>query len=468
MSTIAPNRPGFDLAAERAVIGACLKNIDAVFDAAELLSPDDFHDPSHGHLFAAMLELVQRGEKAITTITVAACLREHGIGPDTITPEYIQDCKSKGDLAGLVSHAKIVAGYGQKARMWRTAREIEELCLSDDPADEVVPISEAKLFAVAHRRSQTGSMRTVDEMLPDWLDKIEERWRRFEAGKTTIGYSTGLKTVDYRMDGLVRGRLYVLAAPPAAGKTALAELMAESAACDEGDAVLMFSMEMSWLEMMDRFMASRGGIPANAIKNGNLCDEDWGRINKVREQAKNWRLIVETAKSLSLTDIIAKVRRVAAKYGDDFGLVVIDYFQLLNFVAAHAARTNQNEASVMEKVSNGLKDIAGEYNVAVVVLSQLVKAARDYSHEPGSADLYGTGGLQAAADVVMFVYRPDLDANNPNAQDLAYVKIDKNRHGTFPHVIPVTFLKRYAKFQDNPEALAEMRAEQSQPEVEVF
>lgn len=449
---MAANQPPFDLEAERAVVGACLQNLDAIFDAAELVAPEDFHATANGHLFAAMIDMVQGGQQIIDPITVGSYLRSRGIGPDVVSPDYMDACRAAcPNPAGVASYAKPVADHGQKIRMWRTANEIAAMCLSDASAAEIIPAAEAKLFDVAHRRSQKGKARTISEMLPAWEAEIEKRKARSDEGKT-VGYSTGLKALDKLMDGLVRGRLYVVSAPPAGGKTSLAELFMESVTCDEGDVGLMFSKEMTWLEMMDRFMASRGRIPANAIKSGQLCDADWERVETVRANAAKWRLVVDTSKDLTVTDIVARVRRTAAQYGDELGLVVIDYFQLVNFLGTTATRLGQNLSDVMARVSKAFKDMAGEYNVAVVVLSQLVKSARNYAHEPTGADLLGTGGLEADADVIMMASRPGLDPENPTAStDAAKIKIVKNRHGPFPVTADVVFLERYVKFEDLPE-----------------
>lgn len=451
-----------DPRSEMAVIGACLQNLDAIFDAAELVTPEDFHSTTNGHLFAAMLDMVGNGQKTIDTVTVGSYLRARGIGPDVVSPDYMDDCKAMCENPSAVAeYAEPVSDYGQKLRMWRTAKEIEAACMSPAKASAVIPEAEAKLFAVAHRRpSKTGKARTLAEMLPDWLAAIEQRRTRSDSGKTTVGYSTGLKALDEKIDGLVRGRMYVVSAPPAGGKTSLAELFLESVTCDELDVGLFFSQEMTWLEMMDRFMASRGGILADVIKTGQLCDEDWERVETVKAHATEWRLVVDTSKDLTITDIVARVRRHAAQYGDDLGVVVVDYFQLMNFAVAQAGRTNQNLSDVMARVSKAMKDMAGEYNVAVVVLSQLVKSARSHSHVATGADLMGTGGLEADADVVLMVSRPELDPNNPvAATGLANINVVKNRHGKWPAVAEVAFLGRYASFADLPDMPANDPAE---------
>jgi replicative DNA helicase len=446
---VSSDQPDFDLNAERALIGGCLQTVDAIFDAAEIVAPDDFHDPINGHLFAAMVAMVSEGQAVVDAVTVSAYLRTKGIGPDTVTPAYMADCRAAcDDPTGVAAYAGVVADHAEMARLFHAANAIRTLALSGKRPSDAIPAAEARLFTVANRRARRSDDKpqTVGEMFPGWLATLEQRRLRGEAGQNTVGVSTGLRDLDASIDGLVPGRMYIVGAPPGAGKSSLVLRFAESMACDAGLAVLGHSIEMTKTEVMDRFVSSRAGIPADAIKSGDLSPEDERHLAEVGACINDWELTVDTTKQITVMEIRNRARRMKAKYGDRFGMIWLDYFQLLE--AAQAGRGNLSDT--LAEMSRQLKIMAGEFNVAVVVLSQLVKAGTDFGEgAPKAWMLKGTGGLHNDADVVMLVHRPDLNPDDMDAKSgMAYIKIEKNRHGKFPDSIPVAYLGRFTTFRD--------------------
>ena len=248
------------------------------------------------------------------------------------------------------------------------------------------------------------------------------------------------------IDGLVGGRLYVVGAPPGTGKSSLVLRFAESVSCDFGLPTLGHSVEMNQTEVMDRFMSGRAGVPSDVIKHGNLTADDWDRINSVREAAPSWPLVIDTSKELTVTDIYARARRVAAQHDGKLGLIFLDYFQLVE--AAQAGRGNLSDS--LAEMSRRLKVLAGQFNVPVVVLSQLVKSAADGGSDVriNGSMLKGTGALQADADVVMLLKRPDMNHDAPEAvPGVTHIIVDKNRHGA-TGVVEAAFLGRYTAFRD--------------------
>lgn len=444
-------QPQYDLESEQAVIGACLDSLDAIFDASEEVAPQDFHDPINGHLFAAMLDMAGDGRTDIDPVTVAAYLRGKGIGADVVSMDHMATCRAMCEHPGNVgSYAKVVADLAQLARLHRAAHDIREMALRGGDPAKIVAVAEERLFSVASSRAgRKTKARTIGEAFPDWMATLAERKRRRDEGVTTVGVSTGLADLDKSIDGLVPGRLYVVGAPPGAGKSSLVLRFAESMACDAGMAVLGQSIEMTETEVMDRFMSGRANVPADAIKHGDLSDMDEDRIAKVGEQIHQWPLKIDTTKQITVMEIRQEARRMAAKYGDQFGMIWLDYFQLLE-AAQTQASSRGNLSDVLSEMSRQLKIMAGEFNVAVVVLSQLVKAGTDFNDTgPRASMLKGTGALHNDADVVMLIHRPDLNSDDLDVRSgVAYIKVEKNRHGKFPDSIPVAYLGRYTTFRD--------------------
>jgi replicative DNA helicase len=441
-------QPAFDLDAERALIGACLTDLDALFDASEAVTPDDFHNPVHGHLFAAMIEMAMSGQTAIDAVTVGAYLRTKGIGADTVSLDYMTDCKATCEHLSLATaYAEVVADHAEMARLFHAANEIRQMALSGKKPSTVTPAAEERLFkAVTSRARRTSDKpETVGEMFPDWLATMEDRRRRQVEGQNTVGVSTGLKDLDASIDGLVPGRMYIVGAPPGAGKSSLVLRFAESMACDAGLAVLGHSIEMTKTEVMDRFVSSRAGVPAEDIKEGRFTEADKARLVDIND----WPLTIDTTKQITVMEIRNQARRMKAKHGDRFGMIWLDYFQLLE-AAQTQATSRGNLSDTLAEMSRQLKIMAGEFNVAVVVLSQLVKAGTDFGDSvPKAWMLKGTGGLHNDADVVMLVHRPDLNPDDMDAASgMAFIKIEKNRHGKFPDSIPVAYLGRFTTFRD--------------------
>jgi len=381
----APRVPPHDLQAEASLLGAMLLGREAISVASEMLTGDDFYKPAHAHVFEAICSLTAAGEPA-DPVTVADELRRGGV---------LEAIGGAATLVGLqantpatsnaLHYARIVEEHALLRRLIGVSSEIAEAAYElPEDVTKTVDWAETKVFEVAQRRV-TDTLAPIHDLLDANLDHLEHLYSR---GDAITGIPTGFADLDELTSGLQRSALIVLGARPSMGKTALALSIAANAAIDSQRPVLVFSLEMSHLELTQRLLCADARVDSKRVRNGGLTATDWEKIAHATGRLADAPLWIDDNPNLTIMEIRSKARRLRSRVGD-LGLIVVDYLQLMT----GRSRAENRQVEVAE-ISRGLKILARELDCPVLALSQLSRQLELRADKrPILADLRESGCL---------------------------------------------------------------------------
>ncbi len=377
--------PPHNLDAEESLLGAMLLSREAISFATERVGSDDFYKPAHGHIFDAVCSLHAAGEP-VDAVTVAEELRRANL-LDAIggTATLVSLQTRTPATSNAARYARIVEEHALLRRLIGVAGEIAEIGYEmPDDVIKAVDHAESLVFQVAQHRV-TDSMAEIRDLLDANLDRLEQLYER---GAGITGLPTGFVSLDEVLAGLQPNALYVIGARPAAGKTAFALSIAANAALEANRPVLIFSLEMSQLELTQRILCAEARVDSKRLRTGNLDERDWGKIAHATGRLAEAPIWIDDNPNLTIMEIRSKARRLKSKVGD-LGLVVVDYLQLMT--GRSSAENRQVEVS---EISRGLKILARELECPVVALSQLSRQLEQRADKrPMLADLRESGCL---------------------------------------------------------------------------
>jgi len=431
--------PPHNLQAEESLLGAMLLSKDAIAAAVEVCGHDDFYKPAHAHIFEAITSLYIQGEP-VDPVTVADELRRANLmeaigGPATLIS--LQANTPATSNAGR--YATIVEEHALLRRLIGVAGEIAEMGY-DVPGDvaDMVDRAEGLVFGVAQRRL-TDTVKPIRDLLSESLDRLEMLYGR---GEAITGVPTGFIDLDQQLAGLQPSNLVIVGARPAAGKTSVALGMAAHAAMHSHTPVLIFSLEMSHLEITQRLLCAEARVDASRMRNGRLHESDWPKISHAIGRLGEAPIFIDDNPMVTVMDIRAKARRMKSREGG-LGLIVIDYIQLMS------GRGNaENRQVEVSEISRALKILARELEVPVVALSQLSRNLEMRADKrPVLADLRESGSLEQDADVVMFIYRDEMYNPESPDRDTAELIVAKHRNGP-TGTTHLAFLKQFTRFEN--------------------
>src|ERR671911_879099 len=435
-----PVAPPQNLEAEQSVLGAVLLS-DTALPALiidERLHPDDFYREAHGLVFQAMLELHNGGEP-VDALTLVEHLKQAG-ELDAVGGRATIDllAASVPAVGHLRQYARIVRENAMLRRLLRAAYEIQaRVHAHDAPPRELVDIAERTILEVAHEDSRKD-FRAINDVLDVEITKLEELSRE---GKEITGTPSGFEDLDKVTGGFQPGNLIVLAARPSMGKSALMANFAENAALAGGQAVALFSLEMSESELAQRFIASQASIKGDDLRKGRVPASRWGKIMEASNRLAKSPLFIDDSSDLSVLDVRAKARRLLQQHPDGLGLVVIDYLQLMRGDGRTDSRVEQ-----IGQISRGLKTLARELECPVVALSQLNRGVEQRTDKhPLLSDLRESGSIEQDADLVMFIYRDEYYDEESEREGIADLIISKHRNGGLG-TVELTFQNEYPRF----------------------
>jgi len=415
--------PPQNIEAEMSTLGSLMLDKDAIFKVADFLAPRDFYKPTHGDIYDAILDLVQKREP-VDIVSVTNRLQEKGKLEGVGGSSYLASLVNTVPTASHVAH---YASIVRKKRMLRdlieASQHIAELGYKEeDDVDQIIDEAEQRIFAVAR-----GSLKQEFQAVHMALDEAWERIEQLQKGDGALhGIPTGFPDLDNYLAGLQRSDLIVLAARPSLGKTSLALNICRNIAVDHKRAVALFSLEMSKEQLVDRLLSSEANVDLWRLRTGRLREEenDFSRIRDAMSVLAEAPLYLDDSPSPTVMDIRAKARRFQSER--DLGLVMVDYLQLIQ------GRGNiESRVQEVSEISRALKAMAKELNVPVLAVSQLSRAVemRGPSSRPKLSDLRESGSIEQDADVVMFIYREDKVRENSDKRNIAEILIEKHRNG---------------------------------------
>lgn len=435
--------PPHNLEAEESLLGAVLLSPDAASAAAEICQPADFYKPAHGHIFAAVMALSERGEP-IDAVTVTDELRRSGMLEAVGDPSLLVSLQAATpSVANAAHYAHIVEEHALLRRLIGVSSDIADLAYAV-PEDVTGTIDEAEsmVFNVAQRRT-VDTMSEIGALLVPSLDRIEALYERKE---TVTGLASGYADLDEMLAGLQPSSLTIVGARPSMGKTAFALGMVAHVGVVVRRPVLLFSLEMGQLELTQRLLSSEGLVDAHRLRTGRLRETDWPKIGTATSRLSDAPIFIDDNPSATVMDIRGRARRLKKAQGD-LGLVVVDYLQLMTGTRGGRAENRQVEVA---EISRGLKILARELQVPVVALSQLSRNLESRQDKrPMLSDLRESGSLEQDADVVLFIYREeayDTEAP-PDRRGMAEIIVAKHRNGRVG-AIQLAFRSEFARFDN--------------------
>lgn len=422
--------------AEQSVIGSLLLD-NGAFDRIDgQLTPADFYLSAHQAIYRSIAGLLHLGEP-VDVITVSNALERSGELEQVGGLAYLGELAANTPTAAnVVAYAKPVIDAKARRNMIEAGQRIIELA-DDKTVDAIARADRATSIVMALTDARSGSEPTnVSDLMGRVLDTLQSR---VDAGGTISGLSTGFSDLDKAMTGLHPGNLIVLAGRPAMGKTTLGVNIAENVAMNGGCA-LVFSLEMPADDLIERSMARAGVVNTQSLREGRLTEDDWTRLTVALGKLNGVKLIVDDDPS---TATVPQIRRKALRIKRERGLslIVIDYLQLMRGEGG-----NRNEE--IGGITRGLKLLARELNIPIILLSQLNRGVEDRTDKrPMMSDLRESGAIEQDADVILMAYRDEYYNADSAFKGFAEVIIRKQRMGP-TGTVPLIFQGEYSRFCD--------------------
>ncbi len=429
-----------NLDAERFVLGSVLVDDSVFLQVAAALAAEDFSLEKHRRIFARMNDLYDRGER-IERVALAEELMRQGQLESCDGFSYIVSLdEGMPRVSNLDGYIKIVKDKALLRKIIFTSQKIiDRAMLQEDTPDEILAGAEENLMRMGEARASNSlsSPARIIEEFQGGLNAFLDPSRRIK------GVSTGLTKLDEMTGGLHAGELFILAARPAMGKTALALNMAQYVATRLRGTVAVFSLEMSKESLLTRMMCAGARVDQQKFRAGYLNREERQRLHDEAERLIDAPLFIDDTPGTTIMDIHAKVRRLKNEHG--LALVVVDYLQLMS-----SRGKSENRNQEISAMSRGLKLLASELQVPFLVLSQLSRAPeqRPGDHKPQLSDLRESGSIEQDADLVGFIYREEV--YKPEREDLrglADLILAKQRNGP-TGIVKMVFLKEFTKFEN--------------------
>jgi len=429
--------PPHDIEAEQAVIGSMLTDKDAVIDAIEVLKADDFYRQDNKIIYEAILNLYNRGEP-IDIITVKAELVSIGKFEAVGGLEYIALLPDKvPTTANVDRYIKIVEEKAILRNLIKVSNELISLGYAEtEEIDTIMDQAEKKIFEISQGKNQKGYT-AIKDILVESFAEIEKLYNQKEP---ITGIPTGFADLDYKTAGLHNSDLVLVAARPAMGKSAFALNIATNAAVQAKVPVVIFNLEMSKSQLVNRILCSEAMVDSNKVRTGKIEEDDWVKLATALGPLSEAPIYIDDTPGISITEIRAKCRKL--KLEKNIGLIVIDYLQLIQ----GSGKKNSSREQEISEISRSLKILAKELDVPVIALSQLSRAAEQRAdHRPMLSDLRESGAIEQDADIVMFLYRDDYYNPDSEKKNIAEVIMAKHRAGS-TGTVELLWLGSYTKF----------------------
>jgi len=420
--------PPHSIEAEQGVIGALLRDNDAV-DRIGDLRPEHFYLGDHAMIYRELMRHLGAG-RSCDVISLGDALR----GKVANCLPYLNSMAQSAPSSVYIGrHAAMVRDKAVKRGLIQFGRDMADAA-ANSPADSTALVDQAssQLEKLAVARTRAEPALAADELTAH----IEEIQRRMEGGVRAI--STGYEAVDDKLNGGIRrGELIVLAARPKMGKTAFALNVACNTAVDHS--VLVLSMEMPKSQLHDRNLAVLGRIPLEHLLKPEMMDDtDWSGLTHAMVKIGGMKLHQDDQPGLRLIDVRMKAKAVKRKHGLD--LLVVDYLQLME-------GDGDNRNAQIEGITRGLKTLAKELDMGIILLSQLNRKLEERPNKrPIPSDLRDSGSIEQDADAVVFLYRDEV--YNPDTPDIGVCEVDVAlcRQGK-PGRVGLTYIGEQVRFE---------------------
>lgn len=438
------NQPPSAVDVEIAVLGAMLLENEAVPKAIEVLRAECFYDKRNRIIFDAMTSLYQSNEP-IDTVSIYEELKKENkveeVGGAVYLGKLTQDISSS---ANIDYHARVILEKWILRQLISTSMDIAgQAYQGHDDVFDLLDAAESKIFQISEQGIKE-SFKSMDKAVKEALELIEAIHSK---SISSFSVPSGFFALDDLLGGFQKSDLIIVAARPSMGKTAFAMSAARNAAIDHNIPVAVFSLEMATIQLATRLISAEARINAHSVRTGKFKAEDGARISRTVHKLSKAPMYIDDTPAISVLELRAKARRL--KNEKNIGLIVIDYLQLLSSHVHMESRERE-----ISTISRSLKALAKELNIPVMALSQLNRAVEArHDKKPMLSDLRESGSIEQDADVVLFLYRPEVYGitqfanNGDSTEGCAEVIVGKQRNGPVGDA-RLKFMKDYARFEN--------------------
>ena len=413
--------PPQNVESEMALLGSIMLRPESLPEIMDILRPDAFYTDKHKTIFLAMMHLHDKREP-IDLLTLSSKLKESidldRIGGMSYLTEIVNTVPSSSNAE---HYASIIGKKHTMRRLIEAAEHISNLGYDEgNEIDDILDKAEKRIYEVT---SKNLSGKYIE--MKDVLGEAWERLDRLHKSKDEIrGVPTGFRDLDFRLSGLQNSDLVILASRPSMGKTSLALDIARNAAIRHNIPTAIFSLEMSTQQLVDRMLAAESRVDAWKLRTGKLkLDQEFDSIRASLDPLSKAPIYIDDQAANNILKIRSVVRRL--KHEKGLGLVNVDYLQLM---APTMSKHNDNLVQQITEISRSLKQLAKEFDVPVLALSQLSRAVESRGGRPRLSDLRDSGSIEQDADVVMFIHREQNEEGGGKKQT-AEILIEKHRNG---------------------------------------
>ena len=428
------------------MLGGLLLENSAYERVADVLTDDDFYRHEHKLIYRAISTLINENRPA-DIITVQEVLERNDQLSHAGGFEYLLTlAQSTPSAANIRRYAEIVRERSIIRQLAEIGTEIARNAYNPQgkSAEQLLDEAENQVFQIAEStaKSKQGFLEMPD-LLQQNIERIDALYQRDNPNEVT-GIATGFTDLDKMTSGLQAGDLVIVAGRPSMGKTAFAINIAEHVAISGKLPVAVFSMEMGGAQLVMRMLSSVGRLDQSVLKNGSLKDEHWERLNEAVAKLTDAPIFIDETAGLSALELRARARRLARRFNNRLGLIVIDYLQLMS-----GSGRSDNRASELGEISRSLKALAKELQVPVIALSQLSRTVEQRTDKrPMMSDLRESGAIEQDADLIMFMFRDEYYTKEQSQfKGLAECIIGKHRNGPTGRVF-LTFMGQFTRFEN--------------------
>ncbi len=406
---------------EKAVLGSIMLRPGAIHEINDIIQADSFYASKHSQIYKIMLELSSKGEP-IDILSVTHKLTEKGLLEQIGGSNYLSELTNAVPSSTNIKHyAEIVAKKHILRKIIEAGVDISELGFREEVENvfEILDQAEKRMMGI-NNNAGSHTFKSLKDSLPEAWDRLE---KLHESKGELRGVPTGFHDLDQYLSGLQKSDLIILAARPSMGKTTLALDIARQAAGKSSIPTIIFSLEMSTQQLVDRLLAAESKVNAWNLRTGNLSAEsEFSKIRDSLDRLSKAPIYVDDMAGNSIVRMRSVCRRIRAEHG--LGLIIVDYLQLMSTSKNYDSMVNQ-----VTEISRSLKALAKEFDVPVIALSQLSRAVESRGGRPRLSDLRDSGSIEQDADVVMFIHREDKGKDESERTNIAEILIEKHRNG---------------------------------------
>jgi replicative DNA helicase len=432
---------------EMSVLGAMLIDEIAVPKAIEVLKAEAFFDKRNRVVFEAMCSLYEANEP-IDTVSIYEELKKSGKVDEAGGAAYISKLTQDVSSAANVDyHARVVLEKWILRQLIHSSMEIANSAYEgEQDVFDLLDAAESKIFQISEEGIKE-SFKSMDKAVKEALELIEAIHSKTIG---TFSVPSGFFELDDLLGGFQKSDLIIVAARPSMGKTAFAMSAARNAAIDHGIPIAVFSLEMATIQLATRLISAEARINAHNVRTGKFKAEEGAKISRTVHKLSKAPIYIDDTPGITILEIRAKARRL--KNEKNIGLIIIDYLQLINSSSHMESRERE-----ISTISRSLKALAKELNIPVIALSQLNRQVESRTDKkPMLSDLRESGSIEQDADVVLFLYRPEVygitqysggEMNGESTDGVAEIIIGKQRNGPIGEA-KLRFIKDYARFEN--------------------